>query len=45
MTNSIEKRLSGTEQAIKSVRLLDFGLVDKSQYMTLLRQLRKKYAI
>ncbi|HEQ2061350.1 TPA: hypothetical protein VEV74_000758 [Streptococcus pyogenes] len=26
-------------------RLLDFGLVDKSQYVTLLRQLRKKYAI
>ncbi|CRQ90865.1 phage protein [Streptococcus equi subsp. equi] len=26
-------------------KLLDFGLVDKSQYMKLLRQLRKKYAI
>ncbi|HFH7951895.1 TPA: hypothetical protein ACGM7Y_000124 [Streptococcus agalactiae] len=26
-------------------KLLDFGLVDKSQYVTLLRQLRKKYAI
>ncbi|MFA1311570.1 hypothetical protein ACDK73_05895 [Streptococcus dysgalactiae] len=25
-------------------RLLDFGLVDKTQYVTLLRQLRKKYA-
>lgn len=25
-------------------KLLDFGLVDKSQYVTLLRQLRKKYA-
>ncbi|HHJ7248621.1 TPA: hypothetical protein ACQM6H_001115 [Streptococcus pyogenes] len=26
-------------------RLLGFGLVDKARYVTLLRQLRKKYAI